>query len=278
MHKIRYWEKIYFYSILLGLRSILKSPFNLKKEPIKRILIPMDIARCFEIPYCYKYLDPHASERILDMSSPKLLSLFVSEHDHSKVTATDIFSDEIKSWQSLVKSTFFNSELKKNLVLKVADGKKLSFKTHYFDKAYSISVIEHMGKTGDSRAIKELARVLKPGGRLVITVPFGLNYHEIWLNKKMYSKKTGANKTFFFCRVYDKKSLEERLVKASGLLLEKKVICREEHPFWTQMYAKLLPVSGMFGLLFPIIALLSLRIGSKIDQKNNILLVLRKRD
>jgi len=64
----------------------------------------------------------------------------------------------------------------------VSDARHLPFR-NIFQCGYSISTIEHVGLRGehsprddlegDSKAIKEMINSVKPGGSLIITVPFG---------------------------------------------------------------------------------------------------------
>ena len=59
----------------------------------------------------------------------------------------------------------------------------MSFPNNFFDVVYSVSTVEHIGfggygenkdvSMGDRKAVLEMARVLKPDGVMVVTVPCG---------------------------------------------------------------------------------------------------------
>lgn len=53
-----------------------------------------------------------------------------------------------------------------------ANISELPFDTETFDRVYCISVLEHMNVGEDEEAVREMSRVLKPGGRLLLTVDF----------------------------------------------------------------------------------------------------------
>lgn len=248
---------------------------RVNKEVLKRIIIPMDIARYYEIPRTFEYLKVNKNSKVFDLSSPKLISCYLSEVTKAKVVATDVWRDEILSW-SIFKKTNTGKNIFKNLILKVIDGRHLKFKSNYFDFVYSISVIEHIEKNGDSKMIKELARILKRGGVLVLTTPVGNKYEEKWVNRDVYGTKYSGKKSVFLSRIYSRKKLQERLIIPSGLTLEKMEICQETFPIFSLLYTKFLPVSALFGLMFPIFALISLNVGNVVGDKNNVLLVLRK--
>jgi SAM-dependent methyltransferase len=66
---------------------------------------------------------------------------------------------------------------KNRLLVKNMDATNITFDDNLFDCVFSFSSIEHFGDvTKITRAVKEMARVLKPGGVLVISTEFRLNH------------------------------------------------------------------------------------------------------
>lgn len=69
-----------------------------------------------------------------------------------------------------------------NLRAVQGDAMRCPFAAKSFDAILAISVIEHVGighygdpsrDIGDREAVREIARLLRPGGRAILTVPFG---------------------------------------------------------------------------------------------------------
>jgi ubiquinone/menaquinone biosynthesis C-methylase UbiE len=71
----------------------------------------------------------------------------------------------------------------RNIRYEVGDIRKLEYPNDHFDKVFCVSVLEHMTTQTDvMAAAKEMYRVLKPGGHLVLTVdvaPFARWSHSI---------------------------------------------------------------------------------------------------
>lgn len=69
-----------------------------------------------------------------------------------------------------------------NLTFVRGDVTHMPFEPCFFDVVTAVSTLEHIGlerygdhgdSRGDRKAVEEITRVLKPGGRLLLTVPFG---------------------------------------------------------------------------------------------------------
>jgi SAM-dependent methyltransferase len=83
------------------------------------------------------------------------------------------------------------------IVQTTGDIRKTNFNSNYFDCITCISTLEHIGvggrygvkndEFGDLLAMKEMKRVLKPGGRLLLTIPYGIK--DVLPINKLYNKK-----------------------------------------------------------------------------------------
>jgi SAM-dependent methyltransferase len=74
-----------------------------------------------------------------------------------------------------------------NIVWKQEDIQKMSFENASFDTVISCETIEHIPHPG--KGLRELYRVLKPGGRLFLTFPNYFNFFGLWcLYRKLINK------------------------------------------------------------------------------------------
>jgi ubiquinone/menaquinone biosynthesis C-methylase UbiE len=177
----------------------------------KLLLNPVSIVRYFEYDFALKSFSNSnfQNNKILDISSPYLFgfylaSSFLGEYDYINPDKIDL---------SLVKK--YSSKLKFTMKYSAdsADATKLSFPDNSFSHIISISVIEHINSSGDSEAIQEMWRVLRPNGILILTFPVAKVFEEEFSDKDTYGLNVDQVKEkFFFQRVYDESSIKERLL------------------------------------------------------------------
>lgn len=207
---------IEWYGRAVGARASLRG--RMSKQAAKLLLKPVAYWRAVEYAMALRQLQPCAGERILDVSSPKLLALYLANRIGCSVVATDLDGSFIPEWAPFQQLLGIPED---RLEMRVEDARSLSFEAASFDAVYSISVLEHIPDGGDSEAVAELARVLRPGGRLFLTVPFAPAARDIYVDPSNFywSHLTVKNEDglAFFQRRYDEQSLHNRLVAPSRL-------------------------------------------------------------
>lgn len=106
-----------------------------------------------------------ASDRVLDVGSGKTdFPAWLSKHTAS-VIAVDLqdFSAEHDAIRSRTGSRYgWQRE----------DATAMSFADDSFDAVVCVSVVEHIPSPHDSAAVREMVRVCRPGGRVLITAPY----------------------------------------------------------------------------------------------------------
>jgi len=234
---MRGWAALYRLSVALGVRDILRH--GPTREGVIRIAIPLDPSRYLELPWAERTLAAEPGERVLDLASPKLLAVALARAGVD-VVSVDAVSLEIERWHRLAPDVRFE----------LADGRALPYGDGSFRRAYSLSVVEHIPEDGDEQALRELARVVEPGGRILLTVPYADEYWEDWRDRPVYGSD-GEAVRYFFERWYDAARLA-RLVGAAPVRQVSREIVRME-PNWGRRYNRtfpwLLPLGPVFGFL-----------------------------
>ena len=186
----------------------------------------------------------------MDVGSPKLVALFLSSQ--GSVEATDLYPYFIELCQRAKKC---DKKLNAYLRLGIADGRALPYPDRTFDSAYALSVVEHIENEGDTRAIREMARVLKPGGRLCLTVPFAHEYRESMTTEPLYYKQGGPAAPVFYQRHYDVRALEQRIIKPSGLTVIHQSFYGERYVAVEEALERLpVPLRAGIGPMLPILS------------------------
>jgi SAM-dependent methyltransferase len=194
-------------SLSLGVRGLRRSP----RQALWRLWMPLDIDRVHELPWAGRQMVAAEPARILDISSPKLLACWLAEHTSAEVVATDVWVDEIRSWSDLIARADPRARRFGRLSLEVADATALPYDDASFDAVFSVSVIEHLPFETDSAMMREIARVLRPGGIVALTFPYREQYAEEFVSHDLYGQRYTGTPLFFY-RHYDEQAVDRRLL------------------------------------------------------------------
>ncbi len=203
---MRGWVEPYRVSIGLGVRELARRRHL--RDAVIRVVVPMDPSRYLELPWAVRRLDVRPGETVLDLASPKLLCVVLARHG-ARVTSVDQLPEEIEKWRSIARD-------EANLELRVADGRTLPSRTRASTTRRASRFSTHVGgERGDAAALAELARCVRPGGRLAITLPHAPAFRIEYRRGSAYVDQVSATSwgSVFFQRWYDDAEVE-RLVAA----------------------------------------------------------------
>jgi SAM-dependent methyltransferase len=192
---------------------------TLRHEPVlglKRLALPVSYWRSFEFAYVWRQLALPAGARVLDLGSPKDLAAMLAHHRGYEVVATDILSEATRLSDRYARAQGLEGRGPGRVHSEVQDGRGLTFADASFDAAFSVSVLEHIPDDGDVMALRELVRVVRPGGLVVVTIPFDRAYRETFVNGTVYERSPAASESIFFERHYDREALGTRLLSVEG--------------------------------------------------------------
>lgn len=180
--------------------GLLRSWFDLYKLN-KNLGHRNDIFRNIEDSFILWYGNFKKGDKVLDIGSGEsTVPIFIRSVIGSSVYVIDI---DIKTLDTQRK---YCEMVNCSLNIEEQDATKLSYLDESFDKIVAVSSIEHIPEDGDVTSVKEFSRVLRPGGKCLITVPFG-KYAEVD-NPWYYAG---------FERRYDLENLHKRLISVSDL-------------------------------------------------------------
>jgi ubiquinone/menaquinone biosynthesis C-methylase UbiE len=224
------------FGLKIGIKSFLKGDF---KIALKRLVLPINYWRVtiFQIVSNFICNIPGIEEnqiRILDIGSPKLLSLFFASRINGTIIASDLQDKAIfTEWQK-----YGNHGLKKrNLIFEFANAKKLQYPEKYFDVIYSLSVV-HMitpAEDGDVAALKEIQLKIKNNGFFILEIPFRNEFCMNFASRNNFEEHYSGT-PLFKERQYNENAIKTRISENIQGDLVEKVILYERFPFdkfWT---------------------------------------------
>ena len=205
----------YATSLEAGARSLF-GPYP--REAAGRLANPLSYPRFLEYQLALEPLQPLEGCRVLDIGSPKLPTLLLARHTECELYSTDIRDYFIGPTAYFVERLGCGGRLGRTLHLEVQDARALAYPDGFFDRVFSISVLEHIPDDGDSQAMREIARVLTPGGTATLTVPFAAaGACDEYVAGPVYERQAEADGQTFYQRRYDLAAVSKRLVEAAGL-------------------------------------------------------------
>ncbi len=259
--------KYYRFGQMLGMSNLVRNRAQLGlKKTVGKCLQPINSYTRFPE---YRFFGSEAESylpqvagrpKVLDVSSPKCFGLYLAFHFPVEIHLTDIDAASVAEGEILWGT--IRDRARGDARFSVEDARALNYSAESFDLVYAMSVIEHVadsgGRMGDSQSIQEMLRVLRPGGLLLISVPFGDEYVEQdRVGLEGAARQTGDDNRHFFQRIYTPSTAEERILKvASGANLVKAMTVERRDQGTARLYRRLgVNLRAVCGCLNPVLSL-----------------------
>jgi SAM-dependent methyltransferase len=200
-------------STQLALRLLLRRTGQISIADVCRMLVfPMDSVRYFEFNFAWDVLSSHPIHSYLDVSSPRLFPLMLvmkNRQLHADLINPD--PQDLTVTDNLARSLNLESRCDfHNCLISAA-----SFGPGSFEVVTSISVVEHIPE--DQEAIRKMWGFLKPGGKLLLTVPCAAEAGDEFIDKNECGVlEPDEDGLFFFQRFYDEQSLADSIFSVTG--------------------------------------------------------------
>lgn len=230
---------------LFGRGLALKSFFRVNWfSTLYLLLNPVSGVRYFEFDFADHCLEGSTGQMLLDVSSPRLFPLWAAAKRNLKVTMVNPDQHDIQESRSLLR---FLENAKQIDIYDHVFATKLPFADNSFDLISCISVIEHLNNREDTLAINEFGRVVKPGGKIILTFPVNNQFIEEYRASDPYGTQDKNSDTdqYFFQRFYDEATINRRLLSVPGLKVVKKEYFEEKTVGWFNRYVKIWQEKGL---------------------------------
>ena len=175
----------------------------------------------------YDRLGLRTGDRLLDLGCGGGRHAFEALRRGARVVALDRDHDEVFDALTIIAAMEEAGETEAPGAGAATRGDALSlpFPDGVFDRVIAAEVLEHI--PADGAALEELARVLRPGGTIAVTVPRWLPERICWALSDEYHGKPGGH-----IRIYTASRLASRL-RAAGLELTGSHHAHALHsPYW----------------------------------------------
>ena len=145
-------------------------------------------------------------DRLLDLGSGGGRHAYEAYRRGAEVVACDTDQGELRSVAAAMREAG-EAPATAHARPVAGDGTAMPFGNEVFDRVIAAEVLEHI--RDDQRALHEIARVLRPGGLLAVTVPAWLPERICWRLSDDYHDVPGGH-----VRIYTRPELEAKLRRA----------------------------------------------------------------
>jgi len=185
------------------------------KRSLVLLINPISSTRYWEFNFVNKNIIPEGKQKILDVSSPCFFGLYLaSKYKNLNYAMINPDKNDVKETEIYHKAANYLS----NFSVHNGNALSLNYDNGIFDTVISISVIEHIEGMEDKKAIQEMWRVLKPGGKLIITTNVMRKGRIEYRLQDQYSLGLKTHKgKYFFQRVFSEKYLKKNIIKPLGV-------------------------------------------------------------
>jgi SAM-dependent methyltransferase len=175
----------------------------------------------------YDLLKIEPGDRVLDLGCGAGRHAFEAARRGARVVAVDLDRSELEQVTALFAAMAEAGEIPpggSGLALS-GDATRLPFPDGAFDKIIAAEVLEHL--PADQAAMNEIARVLRPGGVVAVTVPAWLPERLCWRLSEDYHNTPGGH-----VRIFTQRELVTKLGR-SGLTVTGRHRAHALHsPYW----------------------------------------------
>jgi SAM-dependent methyltransferase len=235
--------------VILGLFLLLRGKaFSFFRSIYHLLFFPMDSTRYFEFDFIWGSLNQSPVDRYLDVSSPRIIPLLFL-HKNSEVKAELINPDKKDFAITVGLIDAFGLNNRCRLHNSLIDD--VSFDNASFDLITCISVLEHIPE--NDTAIIKMWDLLKPGGKLLLTLPCLAEASEQYISMNEYGVLSSGSDGYTFWQLYyDQTLLEQKIFNIIGAPIHMKVYGEKKkgsfannshqkrlgggYPFWREPY------------------------------------------
>ncbi len=174
---------------------------------------PLDSVRYFEFDFCLaRAAKAERPRRLVDISSPRAFPLLLA--DRFPDLRLDLLNPDVKDLEA-TRTLASAWGVASRCVFHGSTVAAAELEPDGADIVSSISVVEHIAD--DTAAIRRMWELVRPGGRMLVTVPVAAEPFEEHMDIDEYgTSPVGGDGWSFAWRCYDEATLEERVFAAVG--------------------------------------------------------------